>query len=156
MSFADNLRFLKEDYIILLTNGNPSIKPAWGKMNFQQMVEHMSYSVKIANGTLKFLLQTPPEKLDQMKSFAIGEKPFRENTPNPLIGEDTVPVVFDDVPSAIKDLKDQLNAFYILFETKMDLRVENPFFGELNYEEWVALLSKHARHHLKQFGLKEH
>jgi len=34
------------------------------------------------------------------------------------------------------------------------LQIRNPFFGDLNFEQNVALLYKHAVHHLKQFGIE--
>ncbi len=153
MSINNQIAFLRDEYIPLLNQCDPDLKANWGKMNFQQMVEHMSYSIKIANGNLSFPLMTPLEKVEQMKAFAVGDKPFRENTPNPLIGEDTVPLKFVDIKSAINDLNDQLKKFFSHFEENPGLRVENPFFGMMDYQEWVALLAKHAKHHLKQFGL---
>jgi hypothetical protein len=46
-----------------------------------------------------------------------------------------------------------MDYFFTVFN-KNNLRVtRNPFYGDLNYEQNVQLLHKHALHHLKQFGV---
>jgi hypothetical protein len=54
---------------------------------------------------------------------------------------------------SISELEDEIQAFFTYYKTKPEAVVMNPFFGELNYEKWVALLYKHCLHHAKQFGL---
>ena len=41
------------------------------------------------------------------------------------------------------------------FSNNKTLVVRNPFFGDLNYDLWIALLYKHGKHHLRQFGIQE-
>jgi len=82
----------------------------------------------------------------------LSETPFRENTTNPLMPEVPAPVVNVSKDEAINELQNELKFFFSVFE-KNNLQVtRNPFFGDLNYEENVQLLYKHAAHHLKQFG----
>jgi hypothetical protein len=40
-----------------------------------------------------------------------------------------------------------------VFQENHMQQTRNPFFGDLNFEENVHLLYKHALHHLKQFGV---
>jgi hypothetical protein len=83
----------------------------------------------------------------------VSDKPFRENTPNALMSEVPAPVRNPSVESAITELQQELNYFFTVFE-KNNLQVtRNPFFGDLNYEQNIHLLYKHAWHHLKQFGV---
>lgn len=151
----DKLDFLRNGFIEKLKSGNTDLIPVWGKMNFQQMIEHMIDSVAIASGDLSYPLMSPPDRIDQMKAFAVGDKPFRENTPNPIIGEDTLPLRYNDMSESILNLQAQIEKFINRFEADSDLLVENPFFGKMNFEEWVALLYKHAWHHLRQFGIEK-
>ena len=88
-----------------------------------------------------------------MRDFVMSDKPFRENTPNPLMPEVPAPVRNPSVEEAIKELKNEMDYFFTVFN-KNNLRVtRNPFYGDLNYEQNVQLLHKHALHHLKQFGV---
>ena len=83
----------------------------------------------------------------------LSEKPFKENTVNPLMPEVPAPVVNISTEAAINELQKELDYFFSVFE-KNDLQVtRSPFFGDLNYEQNVHLLHKHALHHLRQFGI---
>ena len=50
------------------------------------------------------------------------------------------------------DFEDMLLWVNEAFEKNPDLVTRNPFFGDLNFEQSVQLLYKHALHHLRQFG----
>ena len=128
--------------------------PKWGKMTLQQMIEHFADYTRIASGKTPFTdIMTPPGNLQRMRDFVMSDKPFRENTPNPLMPEVPAPVRNPSVEEAIKELKNEMDYFFTVFN-KNNLRVtRNPFYGDLNYEQNVQLLHKHALHHLKQFGV---
>lgn len=145
--------FLRSRFVSLLQQIPTDTKPAWGKMTVQQMIEHFADSVRIASGKTAYAdILTPAEQLDKMRAFLESEKPFRENTPNALMPEVPAPVRNPSKDEAIKELKQELGFFFSVFE-KNNLQVtRNPFFGDLNYEQNVQLLYKHALHHLKQFG----
>ena len=96
--------FLKNSYIAVLREIDPETPPAWGKMTFQQMVEHMSDSFRIANGKDPQDCITPEEHLPKMQAFIMSDKPFRENTVNPTLPETPLPVRFDRVEDAIGEL----------------------------------------------------
>ena len=91
--------------------------------------------------------------LEQMKAFAVSDKPFRENTPNPIIGENPMPLRHENLNSSIRELEAEIQFFKKIYESNPKLTAQNPFFGEMNFQEWVALFYKHANHHLKHFGL---
>ena len=55
---------------------------------------------------------------------------------------------------AIGALQLELIYFFEAFEKNPALITRNPFFGDLNFEQNVQLLYKHALHHLRQFGVE--
>lgn len=145
--------FLRTRFVPLL-QGLPAETPAvWGKMTVQQMIEHFADSVRIASGKTVYTdFVTPPEQLQRARDFMLSEKPFRENTLNPLLLETPAPVRNPSKSEAIEELAEELDGFFAVFEEN-NLRVtRNPFFGDLNFDENVHLLHKHAVHHLRQFG----
>jgi len=146
--------FLKNEFVTTLAGINPETKGLWGKMNVQQMIEHMSDSVRQASGKDKYTLMTPAENVPKMQAFLMSDKPFRENTPNPIIGENTIPTRHTAVQDALSELQMEINDFLAVYEHKPDTVLTNPFFGDLNYDMWVQLLYKHSLHHLKQFGVE--
>ena len=118
------------------------------------MVEHFSESVRIASGkTAHTDFVFPPDQLQKNREFVLSEKPFRENTPNPLMPEVPAPVINVSTEEAMSELDKEIKFFFTVFE-KNNLQVtRNPFFGDLNFEQNVHLLHKHALHHLRQFGV---
>jgi hypothetical protein len=150
---AEKAEFLRNRFVQLLQQIPSDTKAAWGKMTVQQMIEHFADSVRIASGKMMHSdILTPPENLDRVRAFLESEKPFRENTPNALMPEIPAPVRNPSKEDAVKELKTEIDFFFSVFE-KNNLQVtRNPFFGDLNYEQNVQLLYKHALHHLKQFG----
>ncbi len=148
--------FLRTRFVPLLQQLNPATPPRWGKMNVQQMIEHFGGdAIRNASGRLKIdKILTPPENLQRMRDFMMSEKPFKENTINPLMGEKPAPLRYKTVQAAIGALQQELILFFEAFEKNPQLITRNPFFGDLNFEENVQLLYKHALHHLRQFGVE--
>jgi hypothetical protein len=147
--------FLRTKLVRYLQQLSPSISPLWGKMNVQQMVEHFTEdAVRVASGRKKFdTIVTPSDKLQRMRDFMMSDKPFKENTKNPLLGEDPASVRFKTVQAAIGALHEELIYFFEVFEKNPGLTTRNPLFGDLSFEQNVQLLHKHAIHHLRQFGV---
>ena len=61
---------------------------------------------------------------------------------------------YKTVQAAIGKLQQELIIFFEVYEKNPKLVVRNPFFGDLDFEQNVQLLHKHALHHLKQFGVE--
>jgi hypothetical protein len=154
MTIDEKARFLQTQFVPILKSLPTETTAAWGKMTLQQMIEHFSDSVRIASGKMVHAdVLTPPEHLEKMRSFLESDKPFRENTKNALMPEVPAPVRNPSKLVATNELRDELDFFFAVFE-KNNLQVtRNPFFGDLNFEQNVQLLYKHAVHHLKQFGI---
>jgi len=147
------LSFLVNEYVGHLRQLDVSTKGQWGKMNVQQMIEHMTDSFMEANGKIPRVNMTPPERLPAMKDFLMSEKEFRPNTKNALMGEEPSKVRNSSKEEAIKVLEKEIKDFEKYYAEHEEAILTNPFFGNLNFDEWTQLLHKHALHHLKQFGV---
>jgi oxepin-CoA hydrolase/3-oxo-5,6-dehydrosuberyl-CoA semialdehyde dehydrogenase len=151
------IQFLQQEFLTILKTTNSDTVPKWGKMNLQQMLEHLVAFFKVSTGQLKFELVSPPEQLPKLKAFLLSDKPFRENTKAPanIIGEEPRPVYYASVAEALATLEKEVAVFISYYETHPAATELHPVFGELNFEEWVLLHYKHVTHHLRQFALLE-
>lgn len=147
------IEFLSSELVPRLKTLSPDALMKWGKMNAQQMVEHISGFFRVSTNKLHFPLVTPVEHLPKFKEFLRSDKEFRENTRAPVLPEEPLPVQFASFEDAVNDLQKELNDFLHLFNKEPSLTTQHPVFGDLNFEEWVLLHYKHVVHHLKQFGL---
>jgi hypothetical protein len=57
------------------------------------------------------------------------------------------------IDGALDELQRELDLFFSVFETNHQERTRNPIYGDLDFNQNVLLLYKHALHHLRQFGL---
>ena len=150
---SSKVEFLQKDFLLLLSQLQPDAKGKWGVMNGQQVIEHFIDVFKIANGNLKIPLINHGERLEKFREFLFSEKPFRENTKNPLLGEVPHTLIHPDKETALLELRKQVNDFFEYFQEHSTLTTLNPIFGELDYAANIQLLHKHTLHHLRQFGL---
>lgn len=149
-------QFLRSEYIPLIKQLDPNAERKWGKMNVHQMIEHMSYAVRMSNGKDLYAgILTQEEKLPRFQTFIMSDTPFKENTKNILLPEEPLEVRFENIQDSINELENELNDFFKKFESDKYQTIRNPFFGDLNFEQWVALLYKHCWHHLNQFGVTQ-
>ena len=148
--------FLRTRLVLYLQRLDPATPPRWGKMSVQQMIEHFTAdAMQNASGRVKTdQIITPPDHLVRLREFMMSEKPFKENTKNPLMGEEPAPALYKTVQGAIGALQQELIYFFEAYEKDPGLVIRNPFFGDLNFDQNVQLLYKHALHHLRQFGVE--
>ena len=149
----DKKNFLRSEFAKLLSSLQPEAKGKWGKMNAQQMVEHMSDAFRLASGRHVEKPAYSPEITQKSYQFMMTEKPFRENTPNQLLPDVPPPFKHAAMKEAIAELQGEIDFFIKTYEGNPEMRMINPFFGNLNFDEQVQLLHKHAVHHARQFGL---
>ncbi len=147
------LNFLKTEFPKLTVKLNSDAKGNWGVLNAQQMVEHMSDSVSYATGKNNQPLHSSKENVGKYKEFAMSDKEFKPNTKNALMSETPIPTKNSTMQLALLEYEQQINSFINYFENNEGATITNPFFGDLNFDEWIHLLYKHAVHHCKQFGL---
>jgi hypothetical protein len=151
---AEKEHFLKKSFVSLLQQIPSDRPPAWGKMSLQQMIEHFTDAVRTASGKLATKkVFTKEEDVPKMQAFLKSDKPFRENTPNPLMPEVPAPVRNASIATAMSELQAEIDYFFDVFGANPKLYTTNPFFGDLDYDMNVQLLHKHAMHHLRQFGV---
>jgi len=149
------LNFITKEYIPLLKNLPADAMGKWGKMNGQQMVEHVTMFFYVSSEKVKFDLVTPVEHLPKFKEFLLSDKQFRENTKAPLniIGEEALPLRNASMEEAVEELSRAIESYVAYFKNNPDKKTIHAVFGDLNFEEWVLLHYKHVTHHLRQFGL---
>jgi len=147
--------FLRTKLIGYLQQLDPATPARWGKMSVQAMIEHLSEdALQNANGRLVFgNIVTLPDQLERVRSFMMSEKPFRENTKNPLLPDEPTTLRYKTCQAAIGKLQQELIYFFEIFDSNPLLITRNPFFGDLTMDQNVQLLYKHALHHLRQFGV---
>lgn len=152
---GQKLQFVTKDCLPLFKNIKGDTIGAWGVMNGQQMVEHVTAFFAVSVRKIKFDLVTPVEHLPKYREFLLSDKEFRENTKAPasVIGEEALPLRYGSMEEALEKLEESIKAFENYFKDDALKSTLHPVFGELNFEEWVLLHYKHVRHHLRQFGM---
>ncbi len=150
---SKKIDFLQNEFVILFSNLGGTEKGKWGKMNSQQMIEHVSAFFKVSTGKIHFPLSTPTEHLPKYKEFLLSDKEFRENTKAPVLPEEPLPLHYSTIQEAMNELKKSIADFFNYFKNDPFKTTLHPAFGELNFDEWVQLHHKHVTHHLKQFSL---
>ncbi|QNM85651.1 hydroxymethylglutaryl-CoA reductase, degradative [Polaribacter pectinis] len=126
-------------------------KPVFGKMNGQQMIEHLSFLMKISNGEVNADYFIEDEKSARRKAFLNTEGELQVGFKASMLSEEPYDVKFATIQESIDDLILQTENFKNHFKTA---KIENhPFFGELDYEYWQKFHVKHFTHHFKQFNL---
>lgn len=149
----DKLNFLKTEFPKLLKTLKPDTKGTWGVLTAQGMVEHMADSINQATGKNIQKLHTAPELVEKFQAFAMSDKEFKPNTKNALMTDTAPPILKNSMEDAIVDLEKEIADFINYFENHKGGTLMNPFFGALDFNQWVHLFHKHAVHHCKQFGL---
>jgi oxepin-CoA hydrolase/3-oxo-5,6-dehydrosuberyl-CoA semialdehyde dehydrogenase len=146
--------FIRSEFVQLIRN-TPAAEAKWGKMNLQQMVEHVTDFFNVSNGKIQLPFLSPEEHLPKLKAFLYSDKDFRENTKAPaqILGEEPAPVRNENSELALLKLEKSISNFYSYFETNAGAITTHPVFGPLNFEEWILLHYKHVTHHARQFGL---
>lgn len=137
----------------LFDNLNSDTKQLWGKMSAQHMVEHLIFAVRISNGKLNVGCFNPPEKWPVLKKFLMSSRPLPKEFLSPIIGENLLPLDYENLSAAKRMLTIEIEAYYNYFEENPDGILLNPTFGELNKVEWDIFHEKHFTHYLAQFGI---
>lgn len=128
-------------------------KPVFGKMNAQQMIEHLSAITKIANENWKVDVFVSDEKTARRKPFLDTDNELEIGFKPTLLAEEPNALKFNSIEEAIDDLISQIQLFVKVFEDNPSKTVVHPFFGELNFDYWKKFHTKHFTHHFKQFSL---
>jgi hypothetical protein len=157
MEQNDRLAFIESGMFSTLQDLNETTLPKWGKMNAQQMVEHLNDFFSVSIEKITFPLSTPEEHLPGYRDFLYSDKIFRENTKAPagVLGEEPLALRNADLAGASLQLQQTVKAFFEFFKERPRHKTMHPAFGMLNFDEWIMLHYKHVTHHLRQFHLQD-
>ncbi len=150
---ADKINFLRTELLLLLEKVNADAKARWGKMDAQQMIEHLAYFFDMSAGKIQTTLVTPEEHLPKYRDFLYSDKEFRENTkaPESIIPVEPLPAQLPSLIDAMEKLKLSIDGFLEHFSMEPGAKTLHPVFGWLSFEDWLMLHYKHVNHHLRQF-----
>lgn len=127
-------------------------KPLWGSMNAQQMVEHLTEVFVIAIGEKKVELAIPADVVPKAQAFILSEHPLPRDFKAYFV-EDNPALRSEELEEAIDAFADAWLRYEEYFEENKNVTTLHPYFGELTYEQWQRMNSKHLTHHLQQFGI---
>ncbi|MEJ6792139.1 MAG: phenylacetic acid degradation bifunctional protein PaaZ [Lacinutrix sp.] len=139
----------------LLSQLKPELKPKWGIMTPQHMIEHLEYTYKIASGEIQdFEIATPETILDKVHNSLWNYDKFPKNSQFPQLEKDKLDYLkHEDLATAVVKFKEQRGKYLEFFKENPDTKLKNLVFGELNKYELYLLERKHLNHHFEQFGL---
>ena len=151
----EKLQFITRQFVPLLQTLSSDAIGKWGKMNAQQMAEHVSGFFKVSTEKIKFPVITPVEHLPKYKEFLLSDKEFRENTKAPagVVPDEPMATRNASMAAALEELQQEIDHFVQYFAADPGAKTAHPVFGELDFAEWVQLHHKHVTHHAKQFGV---
>ena len=134
-----------------LSNSN---KPLWGKMNAQEMVEHLSDMLMMSRGTGNFTIDVDAETIARRQQLLLYDKEMAKNIAVPFTKE-LIELRNDELELAVDEFTDEWLNFIELYENNPDASVVHPYYGALDFNLWLKMHDKHFMHHFKQFGLIE-
>lgn len=140
------------DILPLLAQLASDQKPQWGSMTPQQMVEHLSDSLRASRGIPELPVIVDERRAELGRRFLLGNKPLPHNVDNPLM-TNTHTVHCSSLGEAVDALAADIDEFYSFFASNPSAAFAHPFFGVLSFDEWVIFHRKHFTHHSQQFGL---
>lgn len=149
--------FIASDLETLLSYLNQltaDAQPLWGSMSAQRMVEHLTDTLRIANGKSPQTLAIPEDRIESMLRFLDNDKPMMRDIKVPFATPEMNAVLRnEELELAVDEFVEEWLEFEELFDQDPERKVLHPFYGELNRDQWMRLASKHHTHHFTQFGL---
>jgi hypothetical protein len=123
--------------------------PLWGRMNAGAMMAHLNDSLRMAFGDLPCKSKNLPLRYKPIRRLIIYYLPMPKGAPTaPELMARCSGAALDDERKNFAQLLDRCAAM-----TPASTFGVHPAFGDLNYDEYGALIWKHTDHHLRQFGL---
>jgi len=145
-----------ETVIIHLDQLTPEMQPLWGSMSAQRMVEHLTETLQIATGKNPQPLLIPEDRIERMLAFLESDKPMSRDISVPFATpEMNTQLRNEELELAVDEFVEEWLEFEELFGSDENLTQVHPYYGPLNYDQWLRLHQKHLTHHFEQFGLLE-
>lgn len=143
-----------EETIARLQQLQADTAPQFGSMTPQQMVEHITVTIRGSNGKIQIPLRFTPEEAAAWKEKMIyTDMGFPMGLKSPLVADGPPVYIHADIPAAIEALRAELKDFETHHQQNPEVMHTHPRLGALNHKEWLTFHSKHFTHHFKQFGL---
>lgn len=138
-----------------LSKLSADMKPNWGIMTPQHMLEHLEYTYKIASGEIQdFEVVTPEKILEKVHASLYNYDKFPKGTKFPLLEKDKLSdLKYPDLETAKQKFNEQREKYVTFYKEHPDAKLKNLVFGELNRYESYLLERKHLNHHFEQFGI---
>ena len=149
------MEFVQADlcaFLEILENLDEKKSASWGKMTPQRMIEHLCDCIYMSCGIGNHELLIPEEKIKGMQAFLISDKEMPQNIQVPFAKENT-PLRNTDIELALDEFTMAWVDFEEIYSEDSKKTALHPYYGNLNYEQWLLLHSKHFTHHFTQFGL---
>jgi oxepin-CoA hydrolase/3-oxo-5,6-dehydrosuberyl-CoA semialdehyde dehydrogenase len=133
---------------------NETVKPVFGIMTPQHMVEHLGETVIMSNGKVELPLMVDENRALATKEKIIdGEAPIPKGVVTPGSDRKLKDLRFKSLDEAIDKLEKGLEAFDDYFINNPNSKPMHPIMGNLNHSEWIVFHNKHFKHHFEQFEL---
>ncbi len=146
--------FLKSTVSKSLNKLQAHSKGLWGKMNAQDMVEHLEMAVTLTTILKNSPMQAPTPLQEKSRTGLIyGDEEMPRNVQNPAFRYGLPPHKYPDLETAREKLLEKIAMFFENYKDKPDFHSWTMFAGDLNYAENLAFHYKHFKHHLSQFDL---
>ncbi len=124
-------------------------RPAqWGRMNCEQMLAHLSDSLRMALGELSVKPKPSPLKYFPLKQLTIYWLPWPKGVPT---APELIARQADNWQKELATIKELLDRFGKA-ENRSDWP-QHPAFGKLSAQDWGVLQYRHFDHHFRQFGI---
>lgn len=132
-----------------------NIKPIWGSLTPQRMIEHLEYTYKIASGEIQdFEINTPEKYLEKVHATLYNYEKMPRIYDFPLAKKSKIESVkYDSLEMAKTKMLEARESYLNYFKENPEAITKNVVFGELNRYEWYLLERKHLNHHFEQFNL---
>ena len=147
-------KFLSKKLPLYLNELKTTSAPLWGKMDVQQMLEHLCLPFLIATGKMSVSLTSPQDKIPVLKRILMSDKPLPKLFHNPILPEIPMPAAVSNLEESKKALRESVAFFLDYYKKNPHATALHNIYGELNYQEWLVMNIKHVRHHFAQFGVE--
>lgn len=145
--------FFEKEVPILLTNLEADVKPVWGSMTPQHMLEHLIVIFKMSIGRIKLPVISKEADFPKRKAYLILDSPMRRSIPSPTGKNELQPLRAASLAEAKEKLIKEIAGFLFFVKTQPDFLASHPYGGPMTAEEWLLFHRKHFKHHFIQFGL---
>ena len=92
--------FLRTFFFGALDALTPDLRPRWGLMTAQQMVEHLVWTFEVSTGRAEVECPTPEDQIEHLKKFLYRNRPTPQEFMNPALTEGLPALRYPDLRQA--------------------------------------------------------